>query len=78
MLGGPAPEDRTVLGLSTASRHPGVAIAVVSTVAAPENRPIIIAAVLLCVIVGAIATAPYVKWRKRARQASAPAQQCSR
>ena len=28
LLGGPDPEDRTVLALSTASRHPGVALAI--------------------------------------------------
>jgi BASS family bile acid:Na+ symporter len=44
VLGGPAPEDRTVLALATANRHPGVALAVASAVAAPENRGMLVGA----------------------------------
>jgi BASS family bile acid:Na+ symporter len=67
LLGGPAPEDRTVLALSTASRHPGVAIAVAGAIA-PDERAIP-ATVLLAVLVGAIVTAPYAKRRMRAEAA---------
>jgi len=72
LLGGPAPADRTVLALATANRHPGVALAVASAVAAPENRGILSAAVFLAFLAGAIVVAPYVKWRKKGAAAAAP------
>jgi len=62
-LGGPDEGDRTVLALSTASRHPGVALAVAGAVA--EDKNAISSAVLLAFLVGMIVTGPYTKWRKR-------------
>lgn len=62
-LGGPDPDDRTVLALSTATRHPGVAIAI-AQVNAPEPQAIT-AAFLLAFLVGGIVSVPYVKWRAR-------------
>ena len=70
MLGGPAHDDRTVLALSTASRHPGVALAVVGANASAEARPIVTAAVLLCVLVSVLVTGPFVKWRRRGSAAA--------
>lgn len=69
LLGGPDPDDRTVLALSTATRHPGVAIAILHS--APDQKTVL-AAVLLVVIVGAIASAPYVKWRTRGHAGATP------
>lgn len=63
-LGGPDPGDRTVLALSTATRHPGVAVAV-ARASAPDD-PTVVAAVFLAFLVGMLVTVPYVKWRKRA------------
>lgn len=63
-LGGPDPEDRTVLALATASRHPGVALAVASAVA-HEHRSAVAAAVLLAFLVGTLTTGVYGKWRNR-------------
>ncbi len=63
MLGGPNETDRTVLGLSTATRHPAVALAIVT--ATFPNEKLVFPAVLLDMIVCAIACAPYVQWRKR-------------
>ena len=63
LLGGPVPDDRTVLALSTATRHPGVAIAI-AHFNAPDDHSIA-AAILLAFIVGAILSVPYVKWRAR-------------
>jgi BASS family bile acid:Na+ symporter len=63
LMGGPAEEDRTVLALSTASRHPGVALAIAGAVA--EDKAAVSAAVLLAFLVGTIVTVPYVKWRQR-------------
>jgi BASS family bile acid:Na+ symporter len=63
LLGGPDPQDRTVLALSTASRHPGVAIAI-----AQANFPqqkLAMAAVLLYLLISVIVTLPYLKWARR-------------
>jgi BASS family bile acid:Na+ symporter len=72
-LGGPEPENRTVLALATASRHPGVAMGIAGSVAAPEVVPAIVATVLLAVLVGLVVTGPYVMGRRRAHLASASA-----
>ena len=71
LLGGPDEDDRTVLGLSTACRHPGVALAIAGA-ALPEQR-VVTAVVLLSLLVGAIVTGPYVRWRKRAVASAAAA-----
>ena len=64
ILGGPHEGDRTALALSTASRHPGVAVAVAHAIS-PGDKSVVMA-VLLAFLVAAIATAPYAKWRRRA------------
>jgi predicted Na+-dependent transporter len=69
LLGGPDPDDRTVLGLATATRHPGVAMTIAGAIGAPENRPAVTGALLLTVLVSAIVTGFYVKWRKRGHAA---------
>jgi BASS family bile acid:Na+ symporter len=65
LLGGPNPDDCTVLALSTASRHPGVALAIAS--ANFPGQKLVPAAVLLYLIVSAIVSIPYVTWRRRQR-----------
>jgi BASS family bile acid:Na+ symporter len=68
LLGGPEPEERTVLGLSSASRHPAVALVIANT-----NFPdapfgaVIILYLLLTIIVGI----PYVKWCRKLTGGSA-------
>jgi len=62
VLGGPDPDDRTVLALSTASRHPGVALAVASAVA--EDKSAISSAILLAFLVGMLVTGPYTNARR--------------
>ena len=69
LLGGPAPQDRTVLALSTATRHPGIALAL-SGIVAPGNAGLA-ASVLLATLVTAVVTAPYVQRRKRGQAALA-------
>jgi bile acid:Na+ symporter, BASS family len=62
-LGGPDDDDRTVLAIATASRHPGVAIAI-----GASNFPaqkLVVPAVLMYLLVGALVSFPYVFWRKR-------------
>jgi bile acid:Na+ symporter, BASS family len=65
LLGGPDPEDRTVLALSTATRHPGIAIAIV--LANFPDQKLAPAAAILCVLVSAIASKPYLAWATRKR-----------
>jgi BASS family bile acid:Na+ symporter len=62
-LGGPDSQDRTVLALATATRHPGVALAIATT-NFPQQKAVL-PAILLYIILGAIITIPYVLWRKR-------------
>lgn len=64
LFGGPRGDDRTVLALSCASRHPGVAIAIGAALF-PDQKKLIAVAVLLDLIVAAIATIPYTRWRKK-------------
>ena len=68
ILGGPDPQNRTVLALATASRHPGVAMAIAS-VSFPEQR-LVAPTLLLALIVGIIAAAPYIAWRRRVHAAA--------
>jgi BASS family bile acid:Na+ symporter len=70
LLGGPDPADRTVLSLSTASRHPGAAAAVASANFPQEHAAI--AALLLYLIVAAVVSALYLRWRKAAARGPVP------
>jgi BASS family bile acid:Na+ symporter len=63
VLGGPEPENRTALALSTASRHPGIAVAIAQT-NFPEQK-LAMAAVLLYLLVNAVVSIPYQAWAKR-------------
>ena len=65
-LGGPDPEDRVVLALAAASRHPGVAFAVAS--AALPGEPKVGAAILLYLVLTALFRTPYNVWWRRARE----------
>ena len=62
-LGGPEPENRTSLAISTASRHPGIAIALAQA-NFPEQK-LAMAAVLLYLLVNAFASLPYLLWTRR-------------
>ena len=62
-LGGPAPENRTSLAIATASRHPGIAIAVAQA-NFPEQK-LAMAAVLLYLLINAFVSIPYFLWTKR-------------
>lgn len=68
LLGGPEPDDRTVLALSTSSRHPGVALAVAGTIAGGLPGVASTAAtatVMLAFLVALVVTGPYTKWRTK-------------
>ena len=71
LLGGPDPEDRAVLALSTASRHPGVALAIAH--ASFPAQKLVLAAVLLYLLVSAIVSMPYLAWSRRRHAGSAGA-----
>jgi BASS family bile acid:Na+ symporter len=71
VLGGPDEDDRTVLALATASRHPGVALTIAGAVA--PDRPAVSAAVMLAFLVSLLATGPYAKRRTRAAAPATPA-----
>jgi len=63
LLGGPEPDHRIVLAHCTASRHPGVALAI-----AHANFPqekLAFAAVLLYMLVNTVITTLYLTWRRR-------------
>ncbi|CAN7260962.1 hypothetical protein LJR219_001133 [Phenylobacterium sp. LjRoot219] len=63
LLGGPDPDDRTVLAMATASRHPGVALAIASINFPAETA--VTAAVLMFLLANIVLTIPYIAWRKR-------------
>jgi BASS family bile acid:Na+ symporter len=63
-LGGPDPDERTVLALAAGARHPGIAMAIAG-LNFPEQRVEVLAVVLLHVIISGIVATPYVLWRKR-------------
>ena len=70
LLGGPTGGDRSVLALATATRHPGVALAIAQLTFPAEKS--VLAALLLYIVTGLVVTAPYVKWRSKALADEAP------
>lgn len=60
LLGGPVEGDRSALALCTASRHPGVPIAIAA--ANFPEQTLAVPAVLMFALVGAIVSIPYLKW----------------
>jgi BASS family bile acid:Na+ symporter len=65
LLGGPEPDNRPVLALATASRHPAVALAIAN--ANFPQQKLTVAAVFLYVILSGILSALYLSWDKRQR-----------
>jgi len=63
LLGGPDADDRTVLAIATASRHPGIALAI-AHINYPQETDLA-AAVLIFLLTNAALTAPYIIWRRR-------------
>ncbi|WP_218511724.1 bile acid:sodium symporter family protein [Variovorax sp. dw_308] len=64
-LGGPDPETREVLALSSACRHPGIAIALATANATSAADHQVPAAIMLYLLVSLAATVPYVKWQAK-------------
>ena len=72
LLGGPEPDNRPVLALATASRHPAVALAIAHA-NFPEQK-LAVPAVFLYVILSGILSALYLLWVKRQRAGNALAE----
>jgi BASS family bile acid:Na+ symporter len=68
LIGGPGADDRTVLALATAARHPGVALAVASTHFADQK--LLLTATLLYLIVSVLVTTPFALWRGHRHEAA--------
>lgn len=64
LIGGPAPGDRSVLALSTACRHPAVALGIAHLTFPAETA--VPGAVLLYLITNIVVSVPYIIWRKKA------------
>lgn len=63
LLAGKGPQRQTVLALSTASRHPAIALAIAKTNFPDE--PFLAATIVLYLLVVTVLAIPYVKWRRR-------------
>jgi bile acid:Na+ symporter, BASS family len=72
LMGSPEAEHQSVLAIATASRHPGIALALASANFPGEK---FIAEVLLYLVVCAIVCIPYVKWQQSAGHRTAGPQQ---
>jgi len=75
-LGGPHPDDRSVLALATACRHPGIAIALAHATF-PEQKQVG-PAVLVYLAVSGLICAPYLHWVKRRSASRAETEQHER
>lgn len=62
VLGGPQPENATVLALSTASRHPAIALSI-AAVNFPSER--FVGVVLLYLLIATLVCLPYIAWQRR-------------
>jgi bile acid:Na+ symporter, BASS family len=62
LLGGPDPEDAPVLALSTACRHPAIALSIASA-NFPDQQ--FAGTILLYVLVNAVVAVPYILWVRR-------------
>ena len=61
-LGGPSPQDRTVLAIATSSRHPGLALAI-ARANYPEQATLVAGAVVIYLIFRLLLAIPYHRWR---------------
>jgi BASS family bile acid:Na+ symporter len=67
-LGGPKESDRTVLALATASRHPGLAIAIAAANFPAQTR-LATGVVIIYLLLSQILFIPYKRWRRSAAEA---------
>ncbi|MCW5737153.1 MAG: hypothetical protein KIS73_23710 [Enhydrobacter sp.] len=69
LMGGPEPEHSTVLSLSSASRHPAIALTIASVNYPDED---FVGIILLYLIISALVCIPYVAWQRRRSVSAAP------
>ena len=62
-LGGPEADHRPVLALSTATRHPVIALTIAAT--SYPDEPNLVATIVMALLVSAIIAVPYVRWQRR-------------
>jgi bile acid:Na+ symporter, BASS family len=67
LLAGPGPDEQVALALSTACRHPALAVAIAAASIPEEHH--VFAAVLLYVLLNVVLTIPYVSWQRKRVQA---------
>ena len=67
-FGGPNSNDRAALAVATATRHPGVAIAIATANFPGQRLPA--AAVLLYLLVSAVVFVPYGYWRRQQKSSA--------
>jgi BASS family bile acid:Na+ symporter len=70
VMGGPDPENAIVLAISTACRHPAVALSIASANFPDEQFG---AAILLYLLLGLVVGVPYTLWTKRHMASHVPA-----
>jgi bile acid:Na+ symporter, BASS family len=63
LLGGPVESDRTTLAISTAQRHPAIALTIASAMTSAKKNEL--AVILLYLIIATIVLIPYHRWRAR-------------
>jgi BASS family bile acid:Na+ symporter len=63
LMGGPEPDHSVVLALSTATRHPAIALSI-ATANFPDER--FGGTILLYLLVATIVAVPYIVWQRRA------------
>jgi BASS family bile acid:Na+ symporter len=68
ILGGPEPEHSTVLALSTASRHPAIALSI-AAVNFPDEQ--FVGVILLYLLIATLVCIPYIAWQRRRSPAAA-------
>jgi Predicted Na+-dependent transporter len=62
LLGGPEPQDRTVLAIATSARHPAIAIALAGANAGDADIKLVAAVVVLYALISVLVSIPYIKW----------------
>jgi BASS family bile acid:Na+ symporter len=71
-LGGPNEGDRTALALATASRHPGLAIAIAGA-NFPKQGKLVAGTVIIYLLLRLLLFVPYKRWRRRAPESGVDA-----
>jgi BASS family bile acid:Na+ symporter len=69
VMGGPEPEHSTVLALSTASRHPAIALTI-AAVNFPNEQ--FVGIIVLYLLISTLVCIPYVAWQRRRSAAPMP------